>query len=231
MRPLQQRGGWQDQNRGPLFHITGVPSSGSWSSIGQGNGWINAGLNNYSGTHDHPVGNQNNGDNDAMELFALTKSTMPPTDGAISSPTLGSKLIGTSDADIITLSGKGQVARGKAGKDVFVLDLDIATLSDRRLDKIKDLSFEKGDSIILASATARLKGIRLGISRSKKEFKAMQNSDADLIFKINKKQTKGILSANKPDLYDGIGARDMLLKVKGDLEYDDLIPLEMARLD
>ena len=98
------------------------------------------------------------------------------------------------------------------------------------MDKIKDLSFEKGESIILASATARLKGIRLGVSRSKKEFKALRISDADLIFKINKKRTKGILSANTPDFYDGIDAGDILLKVKGDLEYDELIPLEMARL-
>ena len=77
----------------------------------------------------------------------------------------------------------------------------------------------------------KLKGIRIGVSRSKKEYKALLSSDADLIFKINKKQTKGVLSANTSDFYDGIDARDVLLRVKGELEYDGMIPLEMARLN
>jgi hypothetical protein len=230
MRPFEQRGGFQDHNRGPLLHITGMPSSGSWSSIGQGNGWINAGLNNSSGAHDHPVSNQNSA-NDAVKLFKLSKSIMPSTDGVISSPTLGAELVGTSDGDVIAFSGKGQSAKGKEGKDLFTLDLDTVALSDRRVDKIKDLSFDEGDGLILASATMKLKGIRIGVSRSKKEYKALLSSDADLIFKINKKQTKGVLSANTSDFYDGIDARDVLLRVKGDLEYDGMIPFEMARLN
>ena len=230
MRPFEQRGGFQDHNRGPLLHTTGVPSSHSWSSIGQGNGWINAGLNNSSGAHDHPVSNQNSS-NDAVKLFKLNKSKMPSTDEVISSPTLGGELVGTSDEDIITFSGKGQAGKGKEGKDLFMLDLDMFALNDRRVDKIKDLSFDEGDGLILASATMKLKGIRIGVSRSKKDYKALLSSDADLIFKVNKKQTKGVLSANTSDLHNGIDARDVLLRVKGDLEYDGMIPFEMVRLN
>jgi len=230
MRPFEQSGGFQDHNRGPLFHITGVPTSDSWSSIGQGNGWINAGLNNSSGTHDHPVSNQNS-DNNAVKLFKLYKSKMPSTNGVISSLSLGGELVGTTDKDIISFSGKGQAAKGKGGGDLFMLDLDMFALSDRRVDRIKDLSFGEGDGLILASATMKLKGIRIGVSKSKKEYKALLSSDADLIFKVNKKQNKGVLSANTSDLYDGIDARDVLLRVKGDLEYDGMIPFEMARLN
>ena len=230
MKPSHLKG-VQTHNRGPLFHITGVPSSGSWTAIGQGNGWINAGLNNSSGMHDHPV-NHDDQANEAIELFVLAKSVLPFTDDrTISSTRLGAKLIGTSASDIIMFSGKGQSAKGKTGKDMFALDLDmLATTEERRLDKIKDVDFGEGDNIILASATMKLKGIRLGISRSKKEYKSLLGSEADLIFKINRKRTKGVLSANTSFHDHGIDSRDTLLKVKGDLGYNDVLPLEMARL-
>ena len=228
MRPTIQSGDFQDHNRGPLFHITGVPSSGSWSSIGQGNGWINAGLNN-SGVHDHPVNNDNGVDNQ-IELFKLKKSKMSLTDDAVSSSKDSAALIGTTDADVITFSGKRQNAQGKSGADLFVLDLDLFAESERLSDKVEDISFREGDRIILGSATIRLKGIRLGVSRSKKEFKSLLKSDADLIFKINKKQTKARLLANNSSLINGIDVKDTLLKVAGDLDYNGMIPLEMTRL-
>ena len=60
---------------------------------------------------------------------------------------------------------KGQAAKEKEGKDIFTLNMDTVALSDRRVDKIKDLNFDEGDDLILASATMKLKEIRIGLSR------------------------------------------------------------------